>query len=435
MAVTLTKTGDTFTFSGRARDITKAKNKALEPYGCIVHDYGIVLELLPDEEQKQNLIQQIGNARFVRNRYRNDRIDYYREHKKTLTVTDYKASCLPGLKEEFEFLKLSDKFALESAIEIVDSAYQNFFAGRAKFPKSASKWKPNGNSYTTKYTNDNIRLETIGGLPYIRLPKVGSVRFVLPKKMEPADILPKGTSILSATVKRKGDRFTVSLKLESVIEDPGKMMQMSVSEIMAADMGLKVYAVIGGAGWEEEIPNPRWIRVHRKRLRRLQQSLSRKQYDKETHTGSKNWEKAKKRVAAEQQKIANQRNDFQHKLSRRIADSCSAFCCEDLNIKGMVKNRKLAKEISSAAWGQFLRMVKYKLERQGKHFIQVSRWFPSSQTCSGCGYKNPEVRDLGVRIWKCPECGKLHDRDINAKDNILEEGIRLLREAGVAVTT
>lgn len=434
MAVTVKKTDDGFVFSGRAFNITEGKNKALEPYGCMVNDYGIVLELLPDGAQKQALTQQIGNARFIRNRYLDDRIAYYKENKKTLTVYQYKSEYFPRLKEEFEYLKLSDKFALESAIERVDDAYKNFFEGRAKFPKEASRWKPAGNSYTTKQTNGNIRVEGAGGLPYIRLPKIGLVRFILPKKKTLPDIVPKGTSILSATVKRNGDRYTVSLQLEAVVQSPVHAMRLSVHDILAADMGIKTFAIIGGKGWEEEIANPRWIRIHAKRLRRLQQSLSRKQYDKGTHTGSRNWMKVKKCVAAEQRKIANQRKDFQHKLSRRIADSCSVFCCEDLNIRGMGKNRKLAKEISSAGWGQFLTMVKYKLERIGKRFITVSRWFPSSQTCGCCGYKNPEVKDLGIRVWKCPQCGTLHDRDINAKDNILTEGIRLLREAGVTVT-
>lgn len=434
MAVTVIKSGDTFQFKGRAYNITEAKNKALEPYGCMVHDYGIVLEIIPDDTQKQSLAQQIGNARFVRNRYLADRIEYYEKNKKTLPVSDYKSDWLPDLKKEYPFLKLSDKFALESAIEHVDDAYKNFFDSRAKFPKFASRWKPAGNSYTTKYTNGNIAVLEENGLPYVKLPKVGKIRFILPKGRTLQSIVPAGTNILSAAVKRLGDRYTVSLQLETVIEEPDRISRMSVRDVMAADMGIKVFAVIGGDGWEEEIPNPRWIRLHEKRLRRFQKSLSRKQYDEKTHTGSRNWEKAKRRVAAEQRKTKNQRRDFQHKLSRRIADSCSAFCCEDLNIRGMVKNRRLAKEISSVGWGQFLTMVKYKLERQGKHFIKVGRWFPSSQTCSCCGYKNTSVKDLSVRQWQCPQCGAIHGRDSNAKDNILAEGIRLLGKAGVTVT-
>lgn len=434
MAVTAAKVNGQFRFSGRAFNITEAKNKALEPYNCIVHDYGITLELLPDEAQIQALAQQIGNARFVHNHYLSDRKDYYKATKKILSVNEYKAKYLPQLKKEFPFLQKSDKFALEAALEHVDGGYKNFFSGRAKLPKFTSKWKPAGNSYTTKYTNGNIAVLEENGLPYVKFPKVGKVRFVLPKGQTIASLIPEGTAILSAVVRRETNHHTVSLQLEAVIPKPEKLMEMHVSDILAADMGLKRFAVIGGQNWSEEIENPRWIRLHSKRLRRLQQSLSRKQYDEKIHKGSKNWEKAKNRVAAEQRKVKNQRKDFQHKLSRKIADRYSAFLCEDLNIKGMVKNRKLAKEISSVGWGQFLAMVKYKLEQTGKYFIKVSRWFSSSQTCGCCGYKNPEVKDLGIRVWRCPQCGTLHDRDINAKDNILTEGIRLLREAGVVVT-
>ena len=290
MAVTVTKEGDVFRFSGRAFDITKAKNEALEPYGCRIHNYGLVLELIPDDSQRAGFAQQIGNARFMRNQYLNDRIAYYKETRKTLPVDVYKKKYFPKLKEQYSFLTLSDKFALESAIEHVDTAYKNFFEGRAAFPKFASKWKPSGNTYTTKWTGNNIRLEEHDGLPYIKLPKVGLVRFILPKKQTIQTLVPHGTSILSVAVKKKGDRYTASLQLETVVESPVQLNQMSVRDIMAADMGIKLFAIIGGEDWEKEIPNPRWIRIHEKRLRRLQKSLSRKKYDKETHTGSKNWE-------------------------------------------------------------------------------------------------------------------------------------------------
>lgn len=138
MAVTVTKEGDVFRFSGRAFDITKAKNEALEPYGCRVHNYGLVLELIPDDSQRAGFAQQIGNARFMRNQYLNDRIAYYKETRKTLPVDVYKKKYFPKLKEQYSFLTLSDKFALESAIEHVDTAYKNFFEGRAAFPKFAS---------------------------------------------------------------------------------------------------------------------------------------------------------------------------------------------------------------------------------------------------------------------------------------------------------
>lgn len=434
MAITAEQLPDgTFRFHGRANDITRQKNKALEPFGKQVFNYGQVLRLLPTQEQAQALNQQIGNARFVRNRYLEERIRLYQEKKETLSAADYKKH-LPELKEENPFLYQSDKFALESAIEHVDFAYQNFFSRKSSFPKKASRFKPNGNRYTTKQTNNNLSLVLDkNGLPYIKLPKIGKIRIVLPAGKIFSDLCPSGTSIKKATFSRQGDRYEVSLGMETVIDQIHPVEEVSVSEILSADMGLKDFAVFGDNDSFLKIRNPRWIRVHEKRLRRFQKALSRKQYDCKTHTGSKNWYKAKKKVAKEQRKTADQRKDFQHKLSRCIADSCRVFVCEDLNIKGMMKNRHLSKAVASVGWYGFFQKVKYKLERTGGRFIQVSKWFPSSQTCSCCGYKNTDVRSLTVREWTCPECGSYHDRDGNAQQMILKEGIRLLEEMDVKV--
>lgn len=436
MAITAEQLQDgTFRFHGRAVNITKAKNLALKPFGKQVLNYGQTLQLLPTPEQAQALNQQIGNARFIRNDYLDKRIQMYQKEKKTLSVEMYKKEYLPKLKEEHPFLLSSDKFALESALGHVDNSYRNFFSGRASFPKFASKYKPNGNRYSTKQTDNNIALaEGKDGLPYIKLPKVGMVRIVLPKGKLFPGLCPSGTVIRKATVIRQGNRYDISFGMETVIDEIRLVEEVSLSEILSADMGLKDFAVLGDSDGFLKIRNPRWIRVHEKRLRRFQKALSRKQYDTKTHTGSKNWNKAKAKVAKEQRRTAAQRKDFQHKLSRCIADSCKVFVCEDLNIKGMLKNRRLAKAVASAGWYSFFQKVKYKLERGGGRFLQVSRWFPSSQTCSCCGYRNTDVKKLSIREWVCPECGSYHDRDGNAQQMILKEGIRLLEAAGVCVT-
>jgi len=435
MALTVEKTANgTFRFSGRSFSPTKDKNEALAEFGCMVHNWGTPLVLIADQEHEGKLNQQIGNARFIKNHYLSDRNAYYQETKQILSPSAYKKARFPELKEEFEFLKRSDKFALEAAIEHVDEAFHKFYKREAKFPRFASKWKPSGNQYTTKYTNGNIAVVMDDGIPCLKLPKVGLVPFVLPKGKTLADIVPPGASILSCSVKKTSLGFTASLQLETVIKKPEFPKTINVRDMLAADMGLKVFAAIAGSDGGETVENPRWIRRHAKKLRRLQQSLYRKQYDQKTHTGSKNWEKTKRLVAKEQCKCANQRKDFHHKLSRAVADSCSAFVCEDLNIKGMLKNHHLAKEISSVGWGSFLTMVKYKMEAAGKYFLRAGRFFPSSQTCSHCGAKNPEIKDLSVREWTCPVCGTVHDRDINAGTNLLFEGVRMLEDMGVAVS-
>ena len=206
-----------------------------------------------------------------------------------------------------------------------------------------------------------------------------------PERKNTCRLCPSGTVIRKATVIRQGNRYEVSLGMETIIDEIHPVEEVSVSEILSADMGMKDFAVLGDSNGFLKIRNPRWIRVHEKRLRRFQKALSRKQYDRKTHTGSKNWYKAKAKVAKEQRRTADQRKDFQHKLSRCIADSCKVFVCEDLNIKGMVKNRHLSKAVASVGWYSFFQKVKYKLERGGGRFLQVSRWFPSSQTCGCCG--------------------------------------------------
>lgn len=430
MALSLEITPDNqFIFHGRSREITKEKNRLLAPYGKIIHDYGYILELLPDKQETQKLNQQIGNARFMQNRYLMDRINYYTENKKTLSVSAYKKNIFPQLKEEFPFLGLSDKFTLEAAVENVDQAFKKFFKGEAKFPKFASRNKPKGNKFTSKSTNDNIRLFTgEDGLPYLKLPKIGAVRFVLPKDETIKSIVPDGTRILSISVKHKGDHYTVSLQLETVIDKIEPFKKINASEIRSMDLGIKSFGVYGNPDTEEVIGNPRWVRLHAKRLRRFQKAMSRKQYDQKAHRGSKNWEKARLKVAKEQKKCADQRRDFHHKLAKRIASECRVFVCEDLNIKGMMKNRCLSKAVASVGWGQFLQILKYKLEDVGGRMVKVSRWFPSSQICGACGYKNPEIKKLVIREWTCPKCGAYHDRDGNAMTNIFYEGVRLLKE-------
>ena len=425
----------TFEFHGGKGgfNIIKQKNKALEPYGKCIHNYGVLLELIPEDKQAA-INQQIGNARVVHNDYLSKREEYYKETKKALTVSQYKKEYLPALKKEKEYLNNTDKFVYENACRNVDDAYNRFFNGLSGFPKYASRTKPNGNSFTTNFTNNNIELKMIDDIPYVKLPKVGCVRFILPKGKMLTDIKPHGVTIKTATVSREPDgSYRIALRMESVIDKPVFPTVINARAIISVDLGLKEFGVFGNLEESIPVPNPRWIQVHAKRLRRLQQSLSRKQYDHKTHTGSKNWEKARAKVAKEQRKIADQRRDFHHKLSRAITDNCVAFICEDLAVKNMMKNRHLSKSIASVGWSQFLTMVQYKMERAGKYFRKISRWYPSSQTCGCCGYKNTDVKDLGVRKWKCPKCGTWHDRDVNAQQNIYKIGAKLLHDEGIQI--
>ena len=430
------QTDGTFEFRGGKGgfNIIKQKNKALELYGKCIYNYGVLLELIPEGKQAA-INQQIGNARVVHNDYLSKREEYYKETKKTLTVLQYKKEYLPALKKEKEYLNNTDKFVYENACRNVDDAYNRFFKGLSGFPKYASRTKPNGNSFTTNFTNNNIELKMTDGIPYVKLPKIGNVRFILPKGKTLADIQPQGVSIKAATVSKEPDgSYRIALRMESVIDKPIFPTVINARDIISVDLGLKEFGVFGNLEESIPVPNPRWIQVHAKRLRRFQQSLSRKQYDHKTHTGSKNWEKTRAKVAKEQRKIADQRRDFHHKLSRTITDNCVAFICEDLAVKNMMKNRHLSKSIVSVGWSQFLTMLQYKMERAGKYFRKISRWYPSSQTCGCCGYKNTDVKDLSVRKWKYPKCGTWHDRDVNAQQNIYKIGAKMLQDEGIQIT-
>lgn len=429
------QTDGTFEFRGGKGgfNIIKQKNKALEPYGKCIYNYGVLLELIPEGKQAA-INQQIGNARVVHNDYLSKREEYYKETKKTLTVLQYKKEYLPALKKEKEYLNNTDKFVYENACRNVDDAYNRFFKGLSGFPKYASRTKPNGNSFTTNFTNNNIELKMTDGIPYVKLPKIGNVRFILPKGKTLNDIQPHGVSIKAATVSKEPDgSYRIALRMESVIDKPVFPTVINARDIISVDLGLKEFGVFGNLEESIPVPNPRWIQVHAKRLRRFQQSLSRKQYDHKTHTGSKNWEKTRAKVAKEQRKIADQRRDFHHKLSRTITDNCVAFICEDLAVKNMMKNRHLSKSIVSVGWSQFLTMLQYKMERAGKYFRKISRWYPSSQTCGCCGYKNTDVKDLSVRKWKYPKCGTWHDRDVNAQQNIYKIGAKMLQDEGIQI--
>ena len=166
--------------------------------------------------------------------------------------------------------------------------------------------------------------------------------------------------------------------------------------------------------------NPKTLSLHEKRIRRLQRSLSRKQ------KGSKNSEKSRLKLAREHEKISDIRNDIQHKITHKLASENQVVCVEDLNVRGMMRNHRLAKSISDASWSELCRKLEYKVKDHGGILIKVPRTYASSQICSCCGRRDPKVKDLSIRRWTCPSCGTEHDRDVNAAKNILKKGLEML---------
>ena len=355
--------------------------------------------LYPTAPQADKINQHIGCARFVYNQLLDDRIKVYRETKQR----SKKTYC--DLKKEYAFLKEADSRALLNARENLDAAYDKFFKeSNAGFPKFKSKHKCRW-SYTTDNNNGTVRFDG----NRIRLPKVGYVKVVEHRRHE--------GRILTATIshERSGEYYASVL---CEIEQP-KSLPVT-DKVVGIDLGLHDIIVCSDG---ERVPSPKYFRKSEQRLARVQRALSR------TQKGSNGHEKARLKVARCHQKIKNQRNDFLQKLSTKLIHENQVICLEDLSVKGMERNHKLSKSVTDASFSKFVSMLEYKAEWYGRKVVKIDRFYPSTQLCSGCGYKNESVKGLHVlkvREWICPECGEVHDRDLNATRNILKEGMKVL---------
>lgn len=289
------------------------------------------------------------------------------------------------------------------------TAYKNFFAGRAKFPRYKSKHRQQSIQYP-----QNVKV--LDG--FIRFPgKVSKVKAKLHRNIEGAiktvtvSLEPSGKYFASILTEAEGDNPIVSTD----------------GQVIGIDLGLTHFAITSNGSKVSKYDNPRHLAKHEKNLKRKQKKLAKKE------KGSNSRNKAKKTVAKVYERVAKSRQDFLHKLSRKLVNENQVVVVENLNVKGMVRNHNLAKAISDAGWGSFVNFIAYKLEKKGGKLLEIDRWFPSSKLCSNCYHQIDEL-PLDIREWTCPHCGTRHDRDGNGATNIRAEGIRMLQTDGTAVS-
>ena len=370
---------------------------------------GFKYRIYPNESQRDQIARTFGCCRFVYNRALDVKKTAYSETGKSIATNDL-IKMIPAWKRDSEtsWLAQVDSMALQQSIRDLDRAYKNFFrrvreGGKPGFPK----FKSRRHARQSYRTNGGKVLDR----NHIALPKLGTVRAKVSRPLQ--------GRFMSVTVSLDAaGRYFATFLCTDV---PSKDTTATDREV-GIDLGVKTLATLSDG---TKIENPRGLERYERKLAREQRRLSRRKGARKSEKQSRRYLKQRKRVARIHAKIADARTDALHKVTTMLADENQVLCMEDLNAKGMVRNRRLAKAVSDASFGEFARLLEYKCAERGRTLVRVDRFYPSSKTCSACGHRL-DALPLSVRSWDCPACGAHHDRDVNAARNILTEGKRIL---------
>ena len=376
----------------------------------------VKVRLYPTPDQKLSLAKAFGSCRYIWNYCLAENNRIYKETGKGLSAITMK-KWLPRLKkqEETSWLKETYSQCLQSSVINLGIAYKNFFEKRGGYPRFKSRYGKQSLQYP-----QNVKVED----DCLYFPKIGEIKANLHRSIPSLDPTTQSVGesryaiegeLKTVTVsKTKTDKYYASLLFDNGLPEAELN---SNGKVLGVDLGISSYCITSDGS---KYDNPRHFKKHEHNLKRKQKKLSRKQ------KGSNSRNQARKLVARAHEKIALARIDFLHKLSRKLINKSQVIVCEDLNIKGMVRNHKLAKAISDCGWGMFLNFLEYKCKKEGKVFLQIDRFFPSSKTCNNC-LNVVDSLPLHIRTWNCPSCNtKGIDRDINAAKNCRDEGIRII---------
>lgn len=367
--------------------------------------------LYPTTNQIELIHKTFGCTRVVYNHYLEKQKALYDEGKDSLSCFDM-IKDLKNFQVERPYLKEVDSCSLRCSLFNLDDAFKRWYKGQGEYPKFKGKYNSK-RSYRTNCISSTYKDKTYQSIEVdlkrhiIKLPKLKEVSI---KGYRDLEYLPG--RIINATIEQAS---TLKYYVSVLVEEDDVYTKLKPRKIIGIDLGIKDIVITSD---NEKIGNPRLIEKYEKRIKRCARELSRRV------KGSNNYNKTKKKLAVLHQKLKNARRHFIHQITKKLVIENDIIVTESLKLKDMIEEKRLSKQLTNVSLGELCRVLEYKAKIYGKKYIKIDSYYPSSQECSRCGYKNEKVKDLSVRSWICPECGSYHDRDYNASYNIMFEGLK-----------